>query len=78
MAEVIDTTALDTNNQTFGVITPQPWRLANQDKGDLDKIRDECMDKIKQWEDRTSTIFREYQIFFRFVACAKSDIKQKT
>lgn len=47
----------------FSVIIPRPWRLSEQDKNDLDKIRDECMDKIRQWETRISPILSEYQLF---------------
>jgi len=50
-------------NGIFGVSTPRPFILSEQNKNDLDKIRDECMEKIKVWENRTTTLLNEYQIF---------------
>lgn len=42
---------------------PRPFILSEQDDGDLKKLRDECMDKIKTWEKRVTPIFTEYFLF---------------
>lgn len=47
----------------FNVLTPRPFSLAGQSKEDLNKIRDEVMDKVRAWENRMETFFQEYQIF---------------
>lgn len=63
MADELENAVLDTvqyNDGLFNVIVPQPFSLANQQQGDLDKILDEIMDKVKQWESRNNTFFRDY------------------
>lgn len=45
------------------VIIPQPFSIATCDKADLDKIRDEIMDKEKTWESALSGFWGEYYEF---------------
>src|SRR3990167_5241597 len=45
----------------FSVITPKPFNLARQDQSELLKLRDEVMDKERQWETAMSTFFGEWQ-----------------
>ena len=47
----------------FNIIIPKPFNLADQSKSDLDKIRDECMDKVRTWEKRMSDFFNEYIVY---------------
>lgn len=49
--------------QAPAMIVPKPFRLSEQPKEHLNKIRDEGMDKVKTWENRTDTLLSEYQIF---------------
>lgn len=54
----MDETALDLN---FNVIIPEPFRLENQSKSDLDKIKSEIMDKVSTWETRMTPFFNGYE-----------------
>ena len=47
----------------FNIIVPQPFSLAAQPKEHLEKIKDECMDHVKTWENRMTGFFTDYQIF---------------
>lgn len=44
----------------FNVIIPKPFVLSEQSPEDLDKLRDECMDKVKTWEKRSTSFFEVY------------------
>lgn len=48
----------------FNVLIPRPFRLSEQPKEHLDKIRDEVMDKEKTWENRMTMLgfFQGYSI----------------
>ena len=48
---------------SFNVIIPKPFKLSEQPKEHLDKIRDEVLDKIRTWERRCNTFFAEYISF---------------
>lgn len=44
----------------FNVIMPQPFVLSEQPKEELNKMRDEVMDKVQSWEKRMSPFFDGY------------------
>lgn len=46
----------------FSLQIPRPFVLAEQSKVDLDKIKDEIMDKVVTWENRFSFVFKNYFI----------------
>lgn len=45
------------------VIVPEPWSLQNQSETDLNKLRDESMDKVKMWESNMGPVFEEQNDF---------------
>lgn len=58
--EIISPTSEETLN--FGISIPKPFRLEDQSKEDLDKIKEEVMDKTVTWERRMSTFFDAFFI----------------
>ena len=47
----------------FNIIIPRPFVLSEQPRGDLDKIKEEIMDKdVNPWESRMSPFFKGYNI----------------
>lgn len=57
--EVINPTSPDILN--FGLSIPKPFVLAEQDKGDLDKILSEVMDKQSTWDRRIAPFVSAYE-----------------
>lgn len=49
--------------QIFNVVIAKPFDLSKQNKTALMRLRDEIMDKVKTWEARSTTFFREYHLF---------------
>ncbi len=47
----------------FNIVQPRPFILKDQDKADLNKIKDEVMDKVTTWDRRMSSKF--FPTYFR-------------
>lgn len=45
----------------FNVIIPQPFSLKRHTQENVDKIREEVMERVKSWENNMSTFFGEYR-----------------
>ena len=52
----------ENNALDFNVIIPKPFILAEQDKNNLSKLKDEAMDKYKTWESRMDDFFAKYLV----------------
>src|SRR3990167_738830 len=44
----------------FNILIPHPFELAGQDPQDLNRLRDEVMDKVHVWETQMNRFFLEY------------------
>lgn len=47
----------------FNIVQPRPFILAEQDKGDLEKIKEEILDKVNTWNRRMSSKF--FPIYYK-------------
>lgn len=72
-----DTSLLASISGMPNIIIPQPFDIADPaNKPGLDKIRDEVMDKLEQWENKMTTMFGEYEEYtdsWRVIARKKTN-----